>query len=196
MSKEWRNRIVGYDNVAPDQLMGHPYNYRRHGAKQQEIMSETLGTLGWVQAVLVSKNTGTVLDGHMRVELALRNDEPTVPVIYVEVSEDEERTILATFDPLGGMAYIDRDQLAELVGDIDLTNGTITKIHESLFASDSETQATRVPATERPPKEEGVEWARLSFRCPMETLVTFYENAESWGMEPHEYLLRAMENDL
>lgn len=38
------------------------------------------------------------------IELARERDEATVPVTYVELSEDEERLVLACLDPIGAMA--------------------------------------------------------------------------------------------
>lgn len=38
----WRNRIVGHEDVAPDQLLANPKNYRRHPAAQQKAMGGVL----------------------------------------------------------------------------------------------------------------------------------------------------------
>ncbi len=51
--------------------------------------------------------TGHILDGHARVEEALARHEPTVPVTYVELDPDEERSVLATFDVIGCLATPD-----------------------------------------------------------------------------------------
>ena len=40
-------------------------------------------------------------------------------MVYVELSEDEERIILATLDPIGAMATADREKLSELLQGID-----------------------------------------------------------------------------
>jgi hypothetical protein len=47
-----------------------------------------LAEVGWVAEVLVYRSTGNVVDGHLRIELALARDEPVVPVTYLELSED------------------------------------------------------------------------------------------------------------
>jgi hypothetical protein len=74
--------------------------------------------VGWVAQVLVNKTTGHVVDGHLRVELAISRNEQTVPVTYVELSKDEERLVLATLDPLAAMASADTAKLAELLADL------------------------------------------------------------------------------
>lgn len=113
--QKWRNRIIGHDNVAPDQLLANPSNFRLHPKRQQDALAGSLNELGWLQDIIVNQTTGHVLDGHLRVQLALRNDEPTVPVKYVELTDSEERLALATFDPITYMAETDAAALDELL---------------------------------------------------------------------------------
>lgn len=112
-----RSRIVGEGEVAPDQLLANPLNWRRHPKGQLDALEGMLDTVGWVQRVIVNRTTGHMVDGHARVELALRRSERTVPVLYVELSEAEERLVLASLDPLGALATTDADMLAELLND-------------------------------------------------------------------------------
>ena len=62
--------------------------------------------------MVVNHTTGHLVDGHLRVELAIASGQPTIPVVYVELSEDEERIILSSLDPIGAMATADREKLA------------------------------------------------------------------------------------
>lgn len=114
----WANRIVGAGQEAPDQLLANPRNARLHPRAQQDALAGVLREVGWVQDIIVNRGTGFVVDGHLRVLLALRADQPYVPVKYVDLSDDEELQILATFDPLGALAAYDRDQLARNVADL------------------------------------------------------------------------------
>jgi DNA modification methylase len=113
-----RSRIVGEGAEAPDQLLANPLNWRRHPKEQIAALEGLLGTVGWVQRVIVNKTTGHLVDGHARVELALRRGEPEVPVLYVELSEAEERLVLASLDPIGGLAATDQAMLDELLAGI------------------------------------------------------------------------------
>lgn len=92
----WRSRIVDHAEVSPGDLVPNPSNWRTHPADQQRALTGALSEIGWVAEVLVNRTTGHVVDGHLRVELALARHEPTVPVTYVELSDDEERLVLAT----------------------------------------------------------------------------------------------------
>jgi len=115
----YRNRITGYDSVDPEQLLANPHNYRMHPKHQQDALAGALDEIGWLDDVIVNTTTGNIIDGHLRVTLALRNGEQTVPVKYVELTEDEERLALATFDPITAMATHDADLLDALLRDVN-----------------------------------------------------------------------------
>jgi len=111
----WQNRIVGHADVPPDQLIPNPSNPRRHPAAQRAALTGSLDTVGWVAETTLNVRTGNLVDGHARLEEALRRGEPTIPVTYVDLSEDEERLVIATFDPIGAMASFDAARLDELL---------------------------------------------------------------------------------
>lgn len=126
-----KNRIVGQGHERPDQLLAHPLNWRGHPIEQQNAVERLLETVGWIQQVIVNRRTGHVLDGHLRIDLAMRRDEETIPVIYVDVAEDEERLILATLDPSSAMAFTDHDKLTELIEELPIeARELIEAIHQ------------------------------------------------------------------
>lgn len=112
--KPWRNRITGHGAEAPDQLLANPHNFRLHSSMQAEMMADVLDNVGWVQDVIVNRRTGFMIDGHLRVTIALRRGETSVPVTYVDLTDTEEALVLATFDPLGSLAAMDAERLREL----------------------------------------------------------------------------------
>ena len=115
-----RSRIVGHGEEAPDQLLANPANWRIHPKAQQDAMKGILDQVGWVQSVIVNRTTGHLVDGHLRVSLALREDLPTVPVAYVDLTPEEEALVLATLDPLAALAVTDKDKLAELLAEVSV----------------------------------------------------------------------------
>lgn len=115
---KWASRLVGEEDVAPDQLLANPLNPRIHPASQQAAMRQALDQIGWVQRVVVNRRTGHVIDGHLRVEIALSEGEPTVPVVYVDLSPEEEKVALATFDAISSMAVVDEEMMAALLNEI------------------------------------------------------------------------------
>ena len=122
----WQNRIVGYGNEAPDQLLANPKNWRIHPQTQQDPLLGVLDEVGWVDEVTVNRRTGFVVDGHLRVALALRYDEPLIPVKYVDLSEAEEDLVLATLDSITSLAGVDAEKLHTLLGGVQTTNPSIT----------------------------------------------------------------------
>jgi hypothetical protein len=113
-----KNRIVGVGEEAPDQLLHNPQNWRIHPTEQQDELEKVLEEIGWVQRILVNKRTGHIVDGHLRAELAMKRGEETVPVSYIDVSPEEEKLILACYDPLSAMATRESDILNVLLDDV------------------------------------------------------------------------------
>jgi DNA modification methylase len=119
------NRIVGHADVPPEELAANPRNWREHPTIQRDAMRGVLDTVGWVQDVIVNKTTGRIVDGHLRVELARQNGEATVPVVYVELTDEEERLVLATLDPLAGMATPNRTLVAEILAGLTSSSDSV-----------------------------------------------------------------------
>ena len=118
----WQNRIVGHGTAAPDQLLAHPKNVRRHPARQRDALRGSLDELGMIAPVIVSQRSGMLVDGHARVEEYLTLGVPEVPVVYVDLSEAEETLALAVFDPVGELAVTDARALRELLAEVDSDN--------------------------------------------------------------------------
>lgn len=120
----WSNRIVGEALVDPKTLLANPANWRVHPKAQQEALRAVLNAIGWVQRVIVNTTTGHLIDGHLRVEEAMRADEQ-VPVLYVELSLEEERAVLSALDPLSGLADTDHEKITALRDEMALTMPTL-----------------------------------------------------------------------
>lgn len=147
--KNWRNRIVGEGEEAPDQLLANPANWRIHPKAQQDALNDTLGDIGWIQRIIVNQRTGHVIDGHLRIALAMRNNEPTVPVAYVDLDEREEALALATIDPIAAMAVADKEKLDELLHDVQTGSQAIQEMLAEL-AVDSGLDYSKPEAAEDP----------------------------------------------
>ena len=131
-NKIWQNRIVGSGEEDVDQILFNPHNWRIHPKPQQEALQEVLEKVGWVQQVIINRRTGHLVDGHMRVQLADRNGEKKIPVLYVDLSEEEENIILATLDPISAMAAADKRKLNELLSELKENEEQVVKQVEDL----------------------------------------------------------------
>jgi hypothetical protein len=126
----WRNRIVGHGEERPDQLLANPRNWRIHPKAQQDALKGVLSEVGWVQSVIVNRASGHLVDGHARVALAISRNEPSVPVVYVELSEEEEALVLATLDPISAMAKTDAEAFDALIKHLEVEDAAIAAVIE------------------------------------------------------------------
>src|SRR6476660_5436567 len=156
---KWRNRIVGHGEEDAEQLLANPRNWRIHPKNQQDALIGVLTEEGWVQDIIVNKRTGFVVDGHARVALAISAGE-RVPVVYVDLSEQEEALILATLDPLSAMAATDEDLLAGLVGELDVSNGAVKALLAELGGDRIKAGLTDADACPEPPVTPGYDSRR------------------------------------
>ena len=115
----WNNRIVGHGLEVPSELLANPQNWRIHPQIQQGMMECALEEIGWIQEVVVNQRSGYLIDGHLRVMIAMRNGDKPIPVLYVDLDDQEEKTALATLDPIGAMAGKDNAMLESIAGQID-----------------------------------------------------------------------------
>lgn len=106
---EWRS---------PAELAENPRNWRRHPEAQQAALAGALIEVGWAGACLYNERTGRLIDGHLRRKVALDQGAASVPVLVGSWDEASEAKILATLDPLAGMAVPDAAALHLLIQDV------------------------------------------------------------------------------
>jgi hypothetical protein len=188
-----RNRIVGHGDVAPDQLLAHPLNFRRHPAAQKEALRGSMSEIGWFKTIIVSKRTGAVLDGHARVEEALFQGLATVPVTWVDVDENTERLILMLGDPITEMAVRDEEALLALRAEVEAVDPRVLAAIEEIIAGAS-------PVVEEPPDGGGPSedptsepwwvWVRCPDEVTQESLLAKYGSGQGRRLDAR-LLLRA-----
>lgn len=113
--RPFRTRVVELRYVKASELKPHPKNWRRHPAFQRKALDELLDQVGFAGALVVwidGDGGYQVIDGHLRREVV--GDE-LVPVLVLDVDEDEAERLLATFDPLSALATADPEALADLI---------------------------------------------------------------------------------
>jgi hypothetical protein len=103
--------------IDPSTLTANPNNWRTHPPSQVHGFKAVFSEVGWAGALLYNEATGRLIDGHLRRD-ALENEGEPVPVLIGSWTEEQEKKILLTLDPLGTMNEIDYDILGSLVEDI------------------------------------------------------------------------------
>lgn len=113
-----RDRIVELRRVKASELLPNPKNWRTHPQAQQDALKGVLAEVGYADALLAREVEGGALmliDGHLRAETT---PDQEVPVLVLDVTEEEADKILATLDPLAAMAEASAEKLEELLGDV------------------------------------------------------------------------------
>jgi len=157
----WRSRIVEHGDAAPDELLANPMNWRLHPDQQQQAVSALLDRVGWVQDVIVNRRTGHIVDGHLRVALAIARGEARIPVVYVDLDPEEEALILATLDPMSAMAEQNDENLRQLIGSIGETDGALGALLRDLAP-----EIPPEPAALETPAERARASDRIDVVCP------------------------------
>jgi hypothetical protein len=158
----WRNRIVGEGEQPASQFIANPANWRVHPQNQRDAMRGALNEVGWVQRVIVNRQTGYLVDGHERVWQALQNGDAPVPYVEVDLSPEEEAYVLATLDPLSAMAAADREQLDALLHEVQSGEASV----QAMLAELAEREGVVPPNVEFPEYDEGVVDSVEYITCP------------------------------
>lgn len=159
-----QNRIVGTGMVDPATLSAHPLNWRDHPQQQAEALTSAIDTLGWVKRVIVNQRTGRIVDGHLRVEQALKAGEQ-VPVVYVDLSEREEALVLSMLDPLAGDAGIDDEKLNQILAEV--RDSSLMSEHlDTLLNSIVDVTGLVTPNPEKPGEGTGESGPPAVIHCP------------------------------
>lgn len=115
----WRSRIVGHEKMSPLALVSNPKNFKAHPDHQRKALLKVIDDVGFVRSVTVNKSTGTIIDGHLRVALAVQQKQPLIDVELIELTKAEEGHVLATLDPIGGLAEVDDLALNSLLMELE-----------------------------------------------------------------------------
>tara|TARA_R110000824_G_scaffold20903_9_gene78385 strand:+ start:40 stop:564 length:525 start_codon:yes stop_codon:yes gene_type:complete len=157
-----RNRIIEYKNVPVDQLKPHPKNWRIHPQNQRTALTGVLDEIGYADALKVRAidDGYEIIDGHLRADVV---DNGEVPVLVLDVTEEEAGKLLLTLDPLAGMAMTDDVALQELLATIEFQNEDIGLLIEHLSQStDNDDVSINPPES----FEEFGDDIETSYKCP------------------------------
>jgi ParB-like chromosome segregation protein Spo0J len=160
-----RDRIKELRRVPASQLQPNPKNWRKHPEAQANALRGLLAEVGIASAVLARETPEgglMLIDGHLRTE-TLHNAE--IPVLVLDVTEEEADKILATFDPLGAMAESDADALRALLEEVETGSqelaDMLTALAEDAGIIDENKQANQSTA-----EEINVDSFNMQCKCP------------------------------
>jgi len=100
--------------VSPKSLDDNPKNWRIHTQRQRSTYKAFKAKYGWASFPVYNVASNRLLDGHMRVDEAIKAGETSIYVILKHLTEDQENEFLASFDSIGLMAQRNNEALESL----------------------------------------------------------------------------------
>jgi len=103
-----------------------------------------LKEVGWAAPLVAYESGGSlvVLDGHLRRSL---DPEARVPLVVLDVTDEEADKILATLDPIGAMASADRGALSDLLATVKSGSEDVRRMLSELLATSSSIKVPKDP---------------------------------------------------
>ncbi len=131
MRLEWLN---------PADLDDNPANWRLHPEAQSRAIADVIDAVGWAGALLFNERTKRLIDGHARKELFAGKGK--VPVLVDSWDESQEKTILATLDPIAAMAEADKQKLDVLLKEVQIDSAAVKELLAGLAEGNGATLPT------------------------------------------------------
>ncbi len=127
-----RDRIKELRRVRAGDLVPNPQNWRTHPDAQRDALRGVLAEIGYADALLARELPDgrlELIDGHLRAETT---PDVHVPVLVLDVDENEAKKILLTHDPLAALAKADLGQVEELVASCEFHHPQVEEMIEQL----------------------------------------------------------------
>src|SRR5208337_4729704 len=114
--------------VKARELLPNPKNWRRHPRAQTEALRGLLVEVGYADALLARELPDgrlQLIDGHLRAETT---PDLEVPVLILDVNEEEADKILLTLDPLAAMAEADSEAVKALLATVQTDSDAVKEL--------------------------------------------------------------------
>jgi DNA modification methylase len=118
----------------PDSLSDNPLNWRKHPDKQLSALKDVITEVGWAGALLYNERTKRLIDGHARKRISPGKEK--VPVLVGSWSEEQEKKILATLDPIAALAEADHGALQSLLQSVQTESEAVQALLKNLAAGE------------------------------------------------------------
>lgn len=178
---EVRNRVLGLEYIHTRDLTAHPGNWREHPKAQADALRGVLNEVGIAGALLAYRSARqggalVVIDGHLRRDAAPQR----WPVLVLDVDDAEADYILATHDPLAGMATADAGALDALLSSVQSGEAAVQAMLAGL-AERSGVYPIDIPDPQ-PQREPQLESeCFIELYCSRDDLADFQATLDEWG---------------
>jgi hypothetical protein len=132
MTMQIRDRVKELRRVPAGELRPNPRNWRTHPNSQRNALRGVLADIGYADALLareLADGSLELVDGHLRAETT---PDVVVPVLVLDVTQEEADKILLTLDPLASLAGVDQDRLADLLSSTKFASPKLEQLLDDL----------------------------------------------------------------
>src|SRR5690348_465280 len=123
-----RDRIRELRRVRANTLLPNPKNWRRHPRTQVEALRGILKEIGYAD-VLIARELPDgrlmLIDGHLRAQTT---PDAEVPVLVLDLDQDEADKLLLVLDPLAAMAESDLERVKELLDAVQTSSPALEEL--------------------------------------------------------------------
>lgn len=145
-----RDRVKELRRVPAGELRPSPRNWRTHPDSQRNALRGVLADIGYADALLARElgdGSLELVDGHLRAETT---PDVVVPVLVLDITQEEADKILLTLDPLASLAGVDQDRLADLLSTTKFASPQLDELLDGLARQAAETLDAVSETHERP----------------------------------------------
>ena len=145
-----RNRVKELRVVRAKDVEPNPRNWRLHPSTQRDAMERVIGEVGVADALLAYEPEPgrlVLIDGHLRRDMM---PEEEVPVLILDLDENEANIVLASLDPMASLAMRSDELMQSLVADLDVRDADLLRLLEE-FAGEPVAEPEDRPEKDGPP---------------------------------------------
>ncbi len=150
---------IAIKQVKPSQLVPFIDNPRFNEAAIEPLIN-SISHFGFINPIIARKSDNMIIAGHTRWKAALKLNKKLVPVIFVDLSENDSKLYNIADNKLGEVAQWDNEKLAALLkelDDVDVTGFGDEEINELMsefqetkeedFNADAEAEKIKKPVS-------------------------------------------------
>jgi ParB-like chromosome segregation protein Spo0J len=129
-----RDRIKGLRRVRASELKPNARNWRTHPPEQRDALMGVLAEIGMADALIARElpdKSLELIDGHLRADTL---PDQKVPVLVVDLTEEEAAKLLLTLDPMASLATRDDELLADLIDEVQTDSPAVQAMIDQLGA--------------------------------------------------------------
>lgn len=152
-----KDRIKELRRVRAGDISPCPRNWRTHPKAQVAALQGVLTEIGYADALLARElpdGTLELVDGHARQAL---DPEQIVPVLVLDLDQDEALKLMTVLDPLAGMAEANEAALESLLAEIGTESEALQAMLDGLAKDNGIALDTATPVDAEPQIDRAAE---------------------------------------